>query len=83
MLQCVDKALTFHTLLVSFPSAPQLSQDIQAADAVFQCLKAAMFGAVTRHPAQHSSSYDKLILKPLMSSMYMPTVWLDKWSSDM
>jgi len=82
MLQCVDKALAFQTFLVSFPTVPQLSQDIQA-DAEFQCLKAAMFGAMTRHPAQHSSSYDKLILKLLMSSMYMSTVWFDIWTSDM
>jgi hypothetical protein len=82
MLQCVGKALTFQTLLLSFPSAPPLSQDIQA-DAEFQCLKAVMFEAMTRHPAQHSSSYDKLILKLLMTSVYMPTVWLDIWPSEM
>ena len=82
MLQCVDNALTFQTLLLSFPSTPQLSQDIQA-DAEFQYLKAATFEAMTRHPAQHSSLYDKLILKLLMSSVYMPTAWLEIWSSEM
>ena len=75
-------ALTFQALLLSFPAAPHLIQDIQA-DAVFESLKAAIFGAMTRHPAQQSSSYDKLILKLLTSSMHMSTVWLDIRSSDM